>query len=97
MKKQIEIVKFAGRHGSSDIYMLGRDAMEYRTAANVLDLQNQVIAMVKAVKALPATERKAAADKRIETILSLSAWLTDVFDNIEQTIREYARILWTQK
>lgn len=95
-KRQLEIIKFNSITGGHDIYMFSRANMVRDDASAVFGLQRAVHEMVKDVKKLPVAERKTAADAQIKLVMALYGPCMDYFDNVEQSVREYARILWPQ-
>lgn len=59
----------------------------------VLRLQSQVRNMVNDVKSC-AGNKKEYANEQVAKLVSLNSWLGGRFSNLEQAIRELARLYW---
>lgn len=89
MSRNLEVITIA------NIALFSRDNATNREQNDILQLQSEISEMVKEVKKHTG-DKKEFANSKINFLVSLHGFLNDRFSNLEQAIRELARLYWTK-
>lgn len=87
MSRKLEVITIA------NIPLFSRANATNREENDILQLQSEVSQMVKEVKNYTG-DKKELANSKVNFLVSLHGFLNDKFDNLEQAIRELARLYW---